>query len=443
MKKIVLLVLFSACIVSSLYSQWILQNMPHSRGQLQSAKMGNLLYFIGGCDNNFNLVNTVDIYNALTNSWLTGTNISSSRCFSATVCGDSALYVAGGLTSWNNVCGTTVLDIYRNGIWTSITLPDSTCFGQALHVGNKIMIAGHLKRFNSSTATLIPSDLVFVYDEITKTMSVDTLSQARTFMAAATDGVIAIFAGGSHEFNKVTNVVDIYNSTTDTWSTDTLSQARCNLAGIFAGGKFFFAGGAGPGTDLSYTSVDIFDGTSWTTADLGEARAGLTATNIGDKVFFIGGGDVNSQALLYSNSSSVVDIYDVSENSWANNFMNYSKVTHACSSYGNKVFVAGGISGSTILNGFEVFDISVGIEDFTNQGQYSLYPNPSSNEVTIKIPESQIGSEFYITNIIGMKLFFDKAQNEFETIDISKLPNGLYFVHFVDNLQTSIKFVKQ
>ena len=64
------------------------------------------------------------------------------------------------------------------------------------------MIAGHLKRFNSSLSILVPSDLVFVYDEITQTLSVDTLSQARTFIAAATDGTIAIFAGGSHEFNK-------------------------------------------------------------------------------------------------------------------------------------------------------------------------------------------------------------------------------------------------
>lgn len=443
MKKIVALVFFTALFISSSYSQWIVQNMPHSRGQLQSAKMGNVLYFIGGCDNNFNPVSTVDVYNSSTNSWLTSTNISSPRCFSASVCGDSALYVAGGVSTWSNVYGSKVLDIYKNGVWTSITLPDSTCFGQALHVGNKIMIAGHLKRFNSSLSILVPSDLVFVYDEITQTLSVDTLSQARTFIAAATDGTIAIFAGGSHEFNKVSDVVDIYNSSTDTWSTATLSQARCNLAAIFAGGKFFFAGGAGQGTNLSYNTVDIFDGTTWTTAELCEARVGLTASSVGDKVFFIGGGNVNSQALLYTSQSSVVDIFDISQNSWSSNFMNYSKVTHTSISAGNKVFVAGGISGSSTLNCLEVYDTTVGVDDSIDQDKGSLFPNPSTDQIYLKIPSDLLGSEFYITNIFGLKILNAKAENNLETINISSFSKGLYFIHFTNNSELSVKFVKQ
>ena len=200
------------------------------------------------------------------------------------------------------------------------------------------MFAGHLKRFNSASEIMIPSDLVFVYDEITQTLSVDTLSQARTF---------------------------------------------------------------------------------------------------------IGGGDVNSQVLLYTSQSSVVDVYDISENSWTSNFMNYSKVTHTSISSGNKVYVAGGISGSTTLNYFEIYDTTVGIDELNDQDKGSLFPNPASHEIFLKIPSDYLGSEFFITNIFGVQLFKANAGFGMETIDISNLSMGLYFVYFENNRSTPLKFIKQ
>jgi len=443
MKKIITLVLIAALTISSSYAQWNLQSMPTPKGQLQSAKMGDLLYFIGGCDENLTIVSTVEVYNSLSGTWLPATNISSPRCFTASIGGDSALYVAGGVASWNDVVGSTVLDIYQNGVWSSLTLPDSSCFGQTLHVGNKILFAGHLKRYNYGTATLVPSDLVFVYDEVTKTMSVDTLSQARTFVAAATDGIMGIFAGGSQGFNKVSNVVDIYNSTTDSWTTDTLSQARTNFAGIYAGGKFFFAGGAGPGTNLSYNTVDIYDGANWTTAQLSEARAGIAACSGGDKVFFTGGGDVNSQSLQYTSVSSVVDIFDVSQNSWTANNMNFAKVTHTAIGAGNNVYVAGGLSGSSVLDAFEIFDATAGIGESSKSGEVMVFPNPASIEIQLQLPSELIGSEYYINDLAGRLILSGKVMNSNTRIDISDLVNGFYFFNISGSSRQSVKLIKQ
>lgn len=443
MKKFITLVLIGAFTVSSIYAQWELQSMPFPKGQLQSAKMGDLLYFIGGCDNSLAIVNTVEIYNSLTGSWLLETNISSPRCFTASVGGDSALYVAGGVASWNNVVGSTVLDIYKDGVWSALTLPDSSCFGQALHVGNKILFAGHLKRYDYATSTLVPSDLVFKYDEVTKTMSVDTLSQARTFVAAATDGVIAIFAGGSPGFNQVSDVVDIYNSTTDSWSTATLSQARTNFPGIYAGGKFFFAGGAGPGTNLSYNTVDIFDGTNWTTAQLSDARAGMAACTAGDKVFFTGGGDVNSEALQYTTISSIVDVFDINLNSWSTNYMNYDKCTHTAIGAGNNVYVAGGLSSASVLDAFEIYDVSAGFTEHQSTAELSLYPNPSTGPIQLSGASDLTGSEFIISDLTGRIILSGSIADSRTHIDISQLVSGLYFLNVPGSNQSPIKLIKQ
>ncbi|HNW90213.1 MAG TPA: T9SS type A sorting domain-containing protein [Bacteroidales bacterium] len=443
MKKIITLVFVVAITINSGYSQWNQQILPSPKGQLQSAKMGDLLYFIGGCDSNFNIVSTVDVYNSFSGTWLPSTNISSPRCFTASVGGDSALYVAGGVSSWSNAVGSTVIDIYKNGVWSSLTLPDSSCFGQALHVGNKILLAGHLKRFNAGTSTLVPSDLVFVYDEVTKSMSVDTLSQARTFVAAATDGIIGIFAGGSQGYNMSSDVVDIYNSITDTWSTATLSQARTNFSGVYAGGKFFFAGGAGPGTNLSYNTVDIYDGTNWSTAQLSAARAGIATCTAGNKVFFAGGGNVNSMQLLYTTASSVVDIYDISQESWSTSNMNFTKVTHTAIGAGNKIFVAGGLSGSSVLDAFEIYDAGTGISESSGSGVLKLFPNPSSGEIQLQLPSEFIGSEFYINDLAGRIILSGKVQNSCTGINISDLVDGLYFLNIPGNKLPAIKLIKQ
>lgn len=442
MKKIIALVFLAAFNIPNSFAQWTLQYMPAARGQLQSAMMGDMLFLIGGCDNNLNVVSTVDLYDCATGTWMPPTNLSSARCFTASVGGDSALYIAGGVTGWSNVVGSKVLDIYKKGTWSVLTLPDSSCFGQALHVGNKILFAGHLKRFNPATSTLVPSNLVFVYDELTKTMSVDTLSQARTFVAAATDGIIGIFAGGSSGFNQVSNVVDIYNSVTDTWTTATLSQARTNFAGIYAGGKFFFAGGAGPGLNLSFNTVDIFDGTNWSTSQLSLARAGVVACAAGDKVIFAGGGDVDAQYLQYTNSSSVVDIYNISQGTWTTNSMNATKVTHTGMGAGTKVYVAGGLSGGSALDAFEIYDVTSGIGNSSYKQELKIAPNPSAGEFLVQLPDQFAGSVFCINDLAGRTVHKGTCVNSNTPVDITHLERGIYFLTITGSNLPAIRLIK-
>jgi hypothetical protein len=441
MKKIITTILIIACIISNSYSQWTQINMPGAKGQLQAAKKGDTIYFIGGCDGSFNITSTVYAFNTASATWLPGTNLSSPRCFTASVAGDSALYVAGGLTSWSTMQGCSIVDIYKKGVWSTHTLPDSISFAQAVHVGNKILIGGSLKKFNASSSTLVASNKVYVYDELTNVWAIDTLSQARTFTTAVTDGVMAIFAGGCSGFNTVSNVVDIYNSVSNTWTTATLSSGRSLIGSAYANGVFYFAGGAGAGINNSSNVVDIYDGTDWGTTQLHTARSNIAACSAGDKVFFTGGGNINALNLTFTSITSDVDIYNIAPAIWSFNNMNYAKVTHAAIGSGNKIYVAGGIAGSTVLNFVEIWDITSGIHSVVDCNNFEIFPNPTRNKIEFSVPEKSI---IEILDLQGQMIKTLKTLEAKTHIDVSELPGGVYLVKVkTENGVRVKKFIKE
>ena len=72
-----------------------------------------------------------------------------------------------------------------------------------------------------------------------------------------------------------------------------------------------------------------------------------------------------------------------------------------------------------------------------------LYPNPTSETLTIKISDSQyVNTQIQIFNTIG-NLVKETELPENGQINVSELSNGLYFVRFKDNSQQTLKFIKQ
>lgn len=417
--------------------------MSSYRAQLQSARMIDTIYFIGGAGNDIS--STVDAYNTVSGSWMPLSNISSPRCFTASVGGDSALYVAGGLISFANpLVGTNVIDIYKNGVWSTDTLPDSIWAAAAVHVGSKILIAGGYISFSTSTNTPVVSKLVYVYDELTNSWTVDTLSEARGYPAVASDGVIAIFAGGHKGKNLPSDAVDIYNSVTGSWTAATLSEARAHVGGVYAGGKFYFAGGIRAGVGNSSDVIDIYDGTNWTVDHLSYSRGGIYPATAGDKIFFPGGGEMNLLQLYYRNSESLVDVYDITSASWSTNNMVFDKVNHTSLGYGSKIYVAGGaqIPGE-ILDAVEIWDVVTGVHFLNPFNKISAYPNPASDLVTIEGIEDLPGFiDGEIINCYGSVVL--KVTRIDGGIDVSNLSVGLYFLNIkYDKGTVTIKLVKE
>src|ERR1700761_935827 len=71
------------------------------------------------------------------------------------------------------------------------------------------------------------------------------LSEPRSYLASASAGNKALFAGGiDFQNNELCSAaVDIYDAGTGVWTTAKLSEPRYSLSGAAAGGKILFAGG--------------------------------------------------------------------------------------------------------------------------------------------------------------------------------------------------------
>ena len=76
----------------------------------------------------------------------------------------------------------------------------------------------------------------------------------------------------------------------------------------------------------------------------------------------------------------------------------------------------------------------VGIADINGKSQIRIYPNPANDKLYISDAKANIS--FVITNIVGEELIKGTTTGGIQSIDISSLPAGLYFIN-------RIKFVKE
>ena len=72
-----------------------------------------------------------------------------------------------------------------------------------------------------------------------------------------------------------------------------------------------------------------------------------------------------------------------------------------------------------------------------------LYPNPAENEITIRIPESEIETEIQVSNAEGKLLIIRQIQRNHEALSLKDLGPGLYIVTVRTGLATErFKVVK-
>jgi hypothetical protein len=85
---------------------------------------------------------------------------------------------------------------------------------------------------------------------------------------------------------------------------------------------------------------------------------------------------------------------------------------------------------------------SVGIHTDAMQNTYTVYPNPTQNEITVEVDESLVGATFSLCDIYGKVLIegsIDKANYKF---DIGTLPIGMYFLSLENHSLRSVKVIK-
>ena len=83
-----------------------------------------------------------------------------------------------------------------------------------------------------------------------------------------------------------------------------------------------------------------------------------------------------------------------------------------------------------------------GIKENTLSNQISIYPNPTSNNLTI---ETNINKEtkLEIVNLLGQTIYISYINNK-ARIDVSAFPKGVYFIKLNTEKETVVKkFVKE
>jgi hypothetical protein len=124
-------------------------------------------------------------------------------------------------------------------------------------------------------------------------------------------------------------------------------------------------------------------------------------------------------------------------------------ITYPDSNYENTIIVNGdNLKGNTTLNITERGDVSTDgnlVPTSTNeptmeQGNISIYPNPVKSTVTIAVNSNTIpGQTISIINLAGNTVYQTSNFSNQQTIDISNLPGGIYFVKVGDEVTKLLK----
>jgi len=88
-----------------------------------------------------------------------------------------------------------------------------------------------------------------------------------------------------------------------------------------------------------------------------------------------------------------------------------------------------------------VLDATLNIDDFLSNKNFSIYPNPSSCTITLKLKKTD-AAKVSIFNTKG-QLAKQVAISDNHQLDISDLENGIYFINLDKNISSTHKFIKK
>jgi plastocyanin len=94
------------------------------------------------------------------------------------------------------------------------------------------------------------------------------------------------------------------------------------------------------------------------------------------------------------------------------------------------------------MKGIIIVQNDAGIANNKPQTDISVYPNPASNLMTIKVSNGLVGSQYFITDQAGKQVLNGKLVDVATPIDISQLTSGVYLIQVVGQSRSLIKVIK-
>jgi N-acetylneuraminic acid mutarotase len=295
--------------VDATINSWISkENLLTPRGQAVVIVEDGLIYVIGGIGRNNELpLSSMEIYDPVMNSWITGAPLPNATRGAAGAKGlDGIMYVISGAGPGQNSTQaynpTTNTWTLKTEIPVSVWAADATT-GE----DGKIYVIGGFGG----------PDLVQVYNPTSDTWSFgSTMPTSRVGLGVIKGeaGLIYAIGGYSLDNQKALSTVEAYNPVTNTWVTKTPLPGTLCQFGITLGplGKIYVLGGSanyvnntGPFSQTVYsfnTATNI-----WESEDpMPTSRSELGGATIGNRIFALGGANGN-----YLNINEVAIVPDV------------------------------------------------------------------------------------------------------------------------------------
>lgn len=95
------------------------------------------------------------------------------------------------------------------------------------------------------------------------------------------------------------------------------------------------------------------------------------------------------------------------------------------------------------MKGIIIVQNTTGINENKIQPDFSVYPNPSDNLLTIKAKDKLIGLEYYIVDQVGRRVVTGRLLSEITPVEISGLKKGVYFIQLIGDRKQSVEWVKK
>ena len=278
--------------------------MPTARYGAAAVTVNGKIYAIGGSDfiggfSTAGFLNTVEVYDPLSNAWGTAAPMPTVRYLAAAAALNGKIYVIGGLaTDVSNVNTVEVYDPATKSWSTAASMPTARRALAAVTLNNKIYALGGFGGQYLST--------VEVYDAASDTWSAAAdMPTARVGLAAAVVNG-KIYAAGGGNGNSLDSL-EVYDPSANSWSTATsMLTARLDIAAAAVNGRFYVVGGEdSPGHFLNTTEVYDPALDAWSIgAPLPTARILVAASDANGLIYAIGG-----QLLALGSPSSATELY--------------------------------------------------------------------------------------------------------------------------------------
>lgn len=96
-----------------------------------------------------------------------------------------------------------------------------------------------------------------------------------------------------------------------------------------------------------------------------------------------------------------------------------------------------------VYSGVWTNTLTTGITEQLLEKKINIYPNPATNQITIKVAAKLVGEVYTIFDTMGKKVLSGKLNTENTLIELGNFSSGIYLVSVGENMQQSFKVIKE